>query len=314
MKNGKKYCAISVDLDPIDHYLYARDYKPLDVTNLNAIYDDALPRFLDLFDQYGVKVTFFLVGRDVLEAKNKTRIREVVKRGHEIANHTYNHYQYFCHLSHEDKRNEIERTDNIISDTVGKKSVGFRAPAWGIDHITMNILEENEYLYDSSVFPSKLVPVISYVNWLLNKGRLKRGLGNSYKLGMASKLPYFPHREKIWKKGNMNIMEMPPTILPIIQLPFLGTLLFMLGETIFNISFSYYSFFNKPLLYELHGIELVDYYSSINDERLLMKPGLGKKIHEKMKLYHLMLSKFSRSYHFITMQQLVQIFSQNQDP
>ena len=50
-----KICSISIDMDPIGHYLRARGYSPSPKTNLNAVYDDALPRMVDIFDKYNIK-------------------------------------------------------------------------------------------------------------------------------------------------------------------------------------------------------------------------------------------------------------------
>ena len=135
-------------------------------------------------------------------------------------------------------------------------------------------------------------------------------MGRSITNGMAPKLPYRPDSQKIWKKGNASLIEIPPTVLPIVQLPFLGTTLYMLGKLWFNLSYSFFSLFKRPLFYELHGIEQVDYYSEINDGRLLVKPGFGKTIDNKQELYHYFLSKFSTDYEFITMEKfktLIQI-------
>ncbi|MFC1807284.1 polysaccharide deacetylase family protein [Candidatus Omnitrophota bacterium] len=295
---SKRVCAISVDLDPIYHYLSARGLEPIDATNINAVYDDALPRFLDIFDQYDVKATFFVVGNDSKHPKNRAMIRELANRGHEVANHTLNHNQAFYRLSPDEQRDEIQEADKILSDIIGDKIKGFRAPGWGVNAETLNILESLGYAYDSSVFASCVAPIIKLVNSLLNRGRLESSLSSNPMMGLAPKLPYRPSGDSIWKRGKAKIVELPTTILPVVQLPFLGTLLYMLGPHFFNLCFSYFNLFDRPLLYELHGIELVDYYSSINDDRLLVKPGLGKKIDSKISLYNFMLSKFSEKYSF----------------
>ena len=302
-----KCCAISIDMDPIYHYLLARNLVPQSHTNLGAIYDDALPRFLHLFDKFDVKATFFIVGKDAII--NKNRVREIEDCGHEVANHSYNHFQHFNHLEKNKKKVEIENADQVLSDIIGKKIHGFRAPGWGIDNSTIDILEENDYSYDSSVFSSKILLFILIMNWLQNRGKLRANFTSSFLMGMSPKIPYHPDKERIWKKGNVSLLELPPTILPILQIPFLGTILFMLGEKPFFLSHLYFNLFNRHLLYELHGIELVDYYTQIMDERLLIKPGLGKTIDEKIKLYHIMLSTFSDNYRFVTMKELSDLFS-----
>ena len=306
----KQFCAISIDMDPIGHYLSARGHEPLQHTNLNAVYDDALPKFLDFFDEYQIKATFFIVGKDLVNKKNGRRIRKLCDRGHETANHTYSHFQHFHHLDNNSKKKEIEKADKIISDVTGKQVVGFRAPGWGIDAVTLKILEENNYSYDSSVFPSKLLSIIAHINWILNRGKLKRSLGRSSTIGLAPKFPYRPNGKKIWKRGDSNILEIPLAVLPLIQFPFLGTTLYLLGKRFFKISLEYFNIFNIPLIYSLHGIELVDYYESINDKRLSVKPGIKKYIEEKKSIYNYILTEISKKYSFTTMNNLSTFYNQ----
>ena len=298
----RQLCALSIDMDPLDHYLHARGYEPLATTNLNAVYDDALPRFLDLFDQYGVRATFFVVGKDALAPQNRRRLREVAERGHEVANHTYSHHQTFRALSAADKRHEIVEADKILSDCVGRRLEGFRAPGWGVDLTTLEILEDLRYTYDSSVLPSRALSWIAAANHVLNRGRLAKSLHSS--LGRAPKVPYRPAREALWRRGDMRLLELPPTVLPLVQFPFLGTLLYMLGKRPFALSLWYLRWFSQPLLYELHGIEQVDYHTEVRDPRLAVKPGLKKPLAEKTELYRFMLSSFSARHDFVTMQEL----------
>lgn len=51
------------------------------------------PWVLDLLDQYGAKATFFMVGDNIRKYPNEFRM--VVKRGHRIGNHTFNHLRGF---------------------------------------------------------------------------------------------------------------------------------------------------------------------------------------------------------------------------
>lgn len=69
------------------------------------------PGILDVLDRYNVKATFFTLGKSIEaneEAKNI--LKETVKRGHAIANHTYGHdYSYLY-------PNKTMNVDNIVSD------------------------------------------------------------------------------------------------------------------------------------------------------------------------------------------------------
>ena len=51
-----------------------------------------LPRILDLFDKYNIKATFFTPGKVV--EKYPEDIKEIVKRGHEIGFHGYEHENF----------------------------------------------------------------------------------------------------------------------------------------------------------------------------------------------------------------------------
>ena len=82
----------------------------------------------------------------------------------------------------------------------------------------------------------------------------------------------------------------------------------MFGKNAFNLCFHYFDMFSHPLIYELHGIEMVDYYESINDKRLLVKPGLNLTIQKKIELYNFMLSKFSTKYQFLKMKELGELY------
>ena len=296
----KQKCAISIDMDEVYNYYKLRKLDPPSHVRLNAVYDEALPRFLDIFDRFEIKATFFIVGLDA--KRNKKKIRQIHERGHEIANHTYSHKSDFIQLSSKEKEYEISEADKILSDIAGSKIVGFRSPGWGIDNITLDILEKLNYKYDSSGFPSLLIVGISGADWILMRGKQEFNLKNSwsFKMGLAPKLPYFPDYKDYSKRGNRKVLEIPLTILPYFNLPFINTLVFMFGKRYFNLFLWYFSKFDRSLIYILHGIELVDYYL-INDKNL-KKTGLRLSVQKKNEIYnHIFSSVIRNRYSFIQM-------------
>jgi peptidoglycan-N-acetylglucosamine deacetylase len=50
------------------------------------------PRLLDLLDQHRARATFFLIGRRA--ARHPELVAEIIRRGHEVAHHTYTHPLY----------------------------------------------------------------------------------------------------------------------------------------------------------------------------------------------------------------------------
>lgn len=96
--------------------------------------------------------TFFMVG-ELLESKPEL-LDKVIDNGHEIAFHTMYHTKLDTSNFKEGFTNEIKK----FADLTKGKSRGFRAPTFSLNHTTswaIDILAENNYLYDSSIVPVK---------------------------------------------------------------------------------------------------------------------------------------------------------------
>ena len=72
---------------------------------------EVTPWVLDLFDHYGVKATFFLVGDNV--KRNPALLEEIKRRGHSYGNHTMHHLQGRKVTSHRYMR-DITEADTLI--------------------------------------------------------------------------------------------------------------------------------------------------------------------------------------------------------
>lgn len=82
-------------------------------------------RLMDLLDKYQIKATFFIIGNRA-ENHNKL-IKEMNKRAHTIANHSYSH-PGFHKISFAEKILEIDKTNKIIKEIIGAPCTLFRAP------------------------------------------------------------------------------------------------------------------------------------------------------------------------------------------
>jgi peptidoglycan/xylan/chitin deacetylase (PgdA/CDA1 family) len=83
------------------------------------------PRVLAALDQHQVKATFFMMGRNV--ERYPEVAREVMRRGHEIGNHSYSHPKLVL-MSPRRVREEIERTDTLLRDLGVSGEIHFRPP------------------------------------------------------------------------------------------------------------------------------------------------------------------------------------------
>lgn len=98
--------------------------KTTDKPTVYLTFDDGpipevTPWVLDILDKYQIKATFFCVGDNA--RRHKDIYKEVLRRGHRVGNHTFNHIQSFFH------KNSAYIT-NIRKATPYVKSNLFRPP------------------------------------------------------------------------------------------------------------------------------------------------------------------------------------------
>ena len=114
---------------------------------------DNVARILDLFDEAGVKATFFTLGW--IAERNRTAMRAIVDRGHELASHGYDHARVFT-LSRTEFADDLAKSRAILEDAAGQAITGYRAPSFSIDarnRWAHEVLAEHGYAYSSSVAP-----------------------------------------------------------------------------------------------------------------------------------------------------------------
>lgn len=85
------------------------------------------PVVLDQLDAHNVKATFFCVGDKV--ARHSALAREMVRRGHDIENHTQRHRHSFAFSGWRGFESEIGAAQDAIAQAVGRQPEFFRAPA-----------------------------------------------------------------------------------------------------------------------------------------------------------------------------------------
>ncbi|MDX9701527.1 MAG: DUF3473 domain-containing protein [Candidatus Auribacterota bacterium] len=110
-------------------------------------------RVLDLFDRHNVKATFFILGWVAQKAPDL--VREIARRGHEVASHGY-HHQLVYNMTDNEFAGDITRTKEILESLAGKEVIGYRAPSYSItakNFSALKILYRCGYRYDSSIFP-----------------------------------------------------------------------------------------------------------------------------------------------------------------
>jgi polysaccharide deacetylase family protein (PEP-CTERM system associated) len=110
-------------------------------------------RVLALYDQAGVRGTFFTLGW--VATHHPEVVRRIAAAGHEVASHGMQHRRVWDQ-SPEEFRTDITRAKALLEDVSGQEVCGYRAASWSLNEQTPwahVIMAEAGYKYSSSVYP-----------------------------------------------------------------------------------------------------------------------------------------------------------------
>jgi peptidoglycan-N-acetylglucosamine deacetylase len=88
---------------------------------------EVTPRVLDLLDSYQARASFFCIGEKA--AAFPDLLREIVRRGHSVENHSQHHRHNFAFFGFAGLRREVDAAQAAIAGIAGRAPVFFRAPA-----------------------------------------------------------------------------------------------------------------------------------------------------------------------------------------
>jgi polysaccharide deacetylase family protein (PEP-CTERM system associated) len=170
MTDCRSKLAISVDVEDWYHVpaVSGAPFSPYEsapefLKSWNEEYDyltEPTRRTLNLFEEMGVKATFFIVA-DVVENYPKL-VEKIADQGHEIGCHGL-HHECAIHpdtkeprFTREEYRSRITEAKEILEDASGQEVTGFRAPNAYIGGWMLDVIEEVGFEYDSSVAKNSL--------------------------------------------------------------------------------------------------------------------------------------------------------------
>jgi hypothetical protein len=268
--------------------------------------------FTRFIEPYKIKATLFMVGNDFRYPENLGSIKAIARNGHEIANHTMTHAQGFRLLSPQEKENEISGMEEICEKTIGRRPVGFRSPGWNIGDDAMPILQRRAYLYDSSIFPTSITPLLKILHCytMRSRSRMERTTLGRIKYMLAPVYPYRASKGDFTKRGDDGIIEFPVTVTPVIRLPFFATFLVSTGMGVFMTS--YRSIINRkqPLQFQFHLSDFVDYnHRDLVDQvpedgkGVYVPYALRMPLEKKLNLFRQVMDTLTRDYEFVTLKE-----------
>jgi polysaccharide deacetylase family protein (PEP-CTERM system associated) len=146
--------AMTVDVE--DYFHVAALSKSIDRSEWNDMEYRAeanTQRLLDLFDETNIKATFFVLGW--VARRSPELIREIHRRGHEVASHGMSHKLVF-NQTPEEFASETLEAKALLEDIIGSRVRGYRASTYSITRRSLwalDILHDVGFDYDSSIFP-----------------------------------------------------------------------------------------------------------------------------------------------------------------
>jgi peptidoglycan-N-acetylglucosamine deacetylase len=202
-----------------------------------------LEALLDCCDRYHITGTVFFTGR--FAQAYPDLVRRCHERGHQLGTHGWAHGgleedEDFRRAPYEQQREWIRRATEAVEQAAGVRPVIFRAPNLWISETTLRVLEEEGYLYDSSV-PAR---------------RFDLGFGRVHYLKYfgAPRSPYRPCGTDLRRPGASVITEVPPSAC---LLPINLATLRVLGLSLFGKMITWISRTSADLVFYCHPSEFV---------------------------------------------------------
>ena len=218
--------AMTVDLEDYFHVSVFDGVVPRDRwQHLERRVEFNTDRLLRIFDDEGVKATFFVLG---CVAKDLPQlIARIAAAGHEVASHGYAHRLIYDQTVDE-FRDDVRRSKDLLESGAGQSVEGFRAPSYSIVPQTLwalDVLIEEGFRYDASIFPIRHdrygIPLSPRHPYMLTRqaGSIVEAPASTVRIG-STNLPiagggYFrilPYGWTRWGIAHLNRREKQPAI------------------------------------------------------------------------------------------------------
>jgi hypothetical protein len=303
MAKKKPIACISLDLD--NQWSYMKIHGDEGWDQYPSYFNIFVPHVLDVLDELNLKITFFIVGKDTESEENRTYIRMITERGHEVGNHSYHHDSWLQTYSYEKIEKEVREAEEAIERVTGQRTTGFRGPGFSWSKDLLNVLQSRGYKFDASTLPTYLGPMARMYYFKKSdlskeEKKARKELFGKFSEGFRKLKPYK------WDLGEgKSIVEIPVTTMPIFKLPFHLSYLIFLG----NISMPLMAFYlstatrmckitNTPISFLLHPLDLI---GGDQVTQLAFFPGLDVRSNKKVEVFKNVIYTLSSHFELVNM-------------
>src|SRR2546422_1057597 len=122
--------SLSLDLD--NKWSYLKTHGDRGWESYPSYLDRVVPRFLDLLEELGLRITVFVVGQDAARESNHESLAAISAAGHGIGNHSFHHEPWLHLYSAAQIEDEIVAAEEAIFSATGVVPTGFRGPGYSL--------------------------------------------------------------------------------------------------------------------------------------------------------------------------------------
>ncbi len=214
----RPFASVSLDVDNLWSYL--KTHGDAGWEQRPSYYDAFFGTVLPVLDELGIRLTFFIVGRDAAIPAHATHLRAAVAAGHELGNHSFEHEPWLDRYGPDRIAREIADAEQAIQTASGQRTIGFRGPGYSWSPALFEVLVDRGYLYDASTLPTYLGPLArAYYFWTARLTPAQREERATLFGGARDGLrPVRPYRWSL--PSGRSLLEIPVTTIPGIKIPF----------------------------------------------------------------------------------------------
>ena len=235
----------------------------------------AVPRFAELVEGAGGRGTLFVIGGEV-DAGARPPLEDVLRRGHELASHSFGHDYALSRAPASDIDRDLARAQEVLLSLGAPAPLGFRAPGYTLSPALLRAVVARGHAYDASIFPAApyWAAKALTLGWLQVRGRRSAAILDSPRVLLAPRLPYRPDPDRPERRGSAPLLELPMSVTPAARVPFIGTFV-VLAPWPF-VRAAYARLRAEPFLsLELHAVDLLGPEDGLSAELTRAQPDLG---------------------------------------
>jgi hypothetical protein len=187
--------------------------------SLPSYLDIIVPRTLSLLRERNLAITFFIVGLDAAQERNREVLHSIAAQGHEIGNHSFHHEPWLHLYSDSQLEDEIAKAEESIEQATGARPRGFRGPGFSLSEPLIDLLTRRGYLYDASTFPTYLGPLARAYYFMTARPRAGEEKRQRSKLFGTFSEGFRSVKAYRWQNSGPGLLEIPVTTMPIFKVP-----------------------------------------------------------------------------------------------